>query len=107
MSNARPTLLSKRMAQQAMSDPTFYSKMPEFVGLKEKITAVKAQLERPGGCGGCRKRKIIRNVYREFMDRFANLNPEGIKRIKSYYGVEKFMIHGREKATGKAVVKIL
>jgi len=103
----KPTLLSQRMVSSALSDPTFFSKVPEFLPLKAKLVTMKANLEKPGGCSSCRKRRVVRNLYKDFMSLFLVLNPDALNRIKGYYGVQKFMVHGHEKATGKAVVKII
>ena len=107
MPNTKPTLLSQRMANQALADPAFFSKVPEFLGLKAQLATMKAKLEKPGGCSSCRKRRIVRNVYGDFMATFMALSPDGISRMKNYFGVDKFMIHAREQTTGKAVVKIV
>jgi hypothetical protein len=107
MSDVKPTLLSQKMASQALADISFFSKVPEFLSLKAKLAVMKADLEKPRGCSGCRRRRVVKNLYREFMDIFIHLNDDGVRRMKGYYGVQKFMVHAREKATGKAIVKIL
>lgn len=107
MPDTQPTLLSQKMVSQALADPAFFSKVPEFLSIKAKLAAMKQDLANPRGCSSCKKRRIVKNVYRDFMDIFLHLSPDALDRTKRYYGISKFMVHAREKATGKAVVKIL
>ena len=107
MPDTKPTLLSQKMASQALADPNFFSNVPEFLSLKAKLATMKADLENPRGCSGCKRRRVVKNLYRDFMDIFLPLNDDGLARIKRYYGVPRFMVHAREKVTGKAVVRIM
>jgi hypothetical protein len=107
MSNAKPTIISQKMVSKALSDPEFFATVPEFTSLKVKMATMRVKLDRPGGCSGCRKKRVVRNLYRDFMGIFNNLSTDGVNRIKTYYNVEKFLLHGREKTTGKARVKVV
>jgi len=107
MSDVKPTLLTASMAAQALGDQQFYVQVPEFLPVRQKVSQMKIELEKGRGCSGCRRRRIQRNLFSDFVTVLQSLNADGITRLKGYYGVPALMLNMRERHTKQQKMKIL
>lgn len=102
-----PVTLSIQLVNQALADPMFYERVPEFTPMKGKLTAMRIDMNRPGGCSGCRQKRIARNLFGDFLTIAQALGEDGRIRLKSYYGVPGLMVNAYEQATGRVQLKVL
>ena len=103
----QPVLLGETATQKALSDPAFFTAMPEFMPFRAKMEQMKADLTRPGGCSSCRRRRVVRSLFGEFMATTLSLSPDGIARLKGYFGVPNFLVNHMDTTTGKVQVRLI
>ncbi len=97
---ARPRVLAMGMAQAAMTDPKFTEQLPEFKTLQPKLATMQAQLRR-GGCGSCRRKRIVANIYRDFLHVVGSLDQDGKTRLREYFGGTPLMLSVMNRTTKK------
>lgn len=107
MPNEQPTILSKTMMIRAFADPQFVMQMPEFRMMRAKLSTMKVDLLSPRGCTGCKQRRVEQNLYPEFLTTIRYLQPDGLQRLKKYFGIGKIMMHTVNSASGKVELQIL
>jgi len=101
-------LMGEGLASKALSDPNFFVRMPEFSSLKVKMQAMKADLTATtGGCSNCRKRRVVRTLFSDFMAVLLSLSRDGVERVKQYFGTPALLVHHMDPATGKVSSKTL
>ena len=93
-----PVVLSSSMVDRALQDPTFYQKVPEFIPLRAKLEATKSALSGTGGCSGCRRKRVIRNMFHDFLLTTRSLSPDASVRMKQYFGIERMMFNSLDQA---------
>ena len=107
MPDVKPTLLTASMATRALGDQQFYIQVPEFLPIRQKVSQMHIELSKGRGCSGCKKRRIQRNLFGDFVNVLLSLNPAGVVRLKKYYGVPALMLNMRERQTKQQKVHIL
>ena len=70
----------------ALSDSTFFEKVPEFASLKVKMDAMRTNSKK--GCAPCQARRMISSVNADFMRMLPTLTDDGKERLKKYFGVD-------------------
>jgi hypothetical protein len=103
----RPTLLSAPMAAKALADQSFYEKVPEYLPLKQKVTQMHIDLKSGRGCSSCKKRRIQRSLFSDFVTTLKALSPDGLERVKGYFGAQALMLQWRDGKTRQQKVRIL
>lgn len=103
----RPVLLNAPMATKALGDPNFYSQVPEFLPLKQKVTQMQVQLKKGRGCSSCKKRRIQKTLFSDFLTVVKALSPDGMARLKAYLGAQALMLQWRDRQTKQHKVEIL
>ena len=89
----QPTLLGEPHVSKALADPQFFVQLPEFLSLRVKMQAMHADLSAATGCGGCRRRRVVGNLYADFCSIITALTPDGIGRLKQYLGCQALMLN--------------
>lgn len=102
-----PVILSVQMVNKALGDQMFYERVPEFTPMKGKLVAMRMDLNRPGGCGGCKRKRIERNLFGDFLTIAQHLGDDGRIRLRSYYGVPGLMVNVHDQATGRLQLKVI
>ena len=102
-----PRLLSRQLVLKALADPAFFKRMPEFSGLQPKLRTMGIDMNRRGGCKGCRQRRVEQNVFRDFMTVLGSLSPDALVRLKQYLCTDQLMTTLRNKETGAFETKTL
>lgn len=106
----RPTMLSQGQVIKALADPKFFELMPEFKSLQVKMATMHAPLKpiQPvsRGCGSCKKSRVSRNLYSEFLTLTTAISPDGLTRLKGYLGVPQLLLHVLNRE-GRAEVRVL
>lgn len=95
----RPQMLSLGMVSQALSDPGFRTRCPEFSGIPAPGP------EPVRGC--CHNRSRAQQQSRSFFSVASALSPEALGRLKSYFGIGKLMLNLRDPATGAVTLKVV
>ena len=107
---SRPTMLSQGQVVKALADPKFFEIMPEFRSLQVKMTTMHADLKplqpTSRGCGSCKKSRVSRNLYSEFLTLTSSISPDGLMRLKGYLGVQQLLLHVLNNE-GRAEVRVL
>jgi len=98
--DGRPVMLSQEMIRKAIQDVNFYTQLPEFTDVKTKVVQANEQLKSATGCSGCQKRKVVNNLFGEFMRILKTCNTETLQRLKAYYKIDKLMLNARNTKTG-------
>ena len=88
----RPIILGQGHVTRALADPAFFSQMPEFASFRVKMQAMHADLTVKRGCSGCKKTRVVRNLFSEFLTVARALSPDGLSRLKAYFGVDRLML---------------
>ena len=104
---ARPVLFGQGYVSRALSDIKFFELLPEFRPVQALMNSMQVEVNTNRGCSGCKKRKAIANVYREFVMTMLTLSPDGTTRIKQYFGTPSIMLNVVDRKTGQASIKIL
>jgi hypothetical protein len=89
---AKPVILSVQLCNAALGDPAFYTALPEFIGMKRKLLDALALMNKPGGCGGCRKGRITRELFTAFVSTAVRLDDDAKSRLRAYYNVPSLMV---------------
>ena len=103
----RPTLLNVSMTAKALADENFYTRVPEFLPMRQKVTQMKVKLQSGKGCSSCKKRRIQKNLFSDFVSVLRALSPDGMGRLKAYYGAQALMLQWRDPKTKQHKVEIL
>lgn len=103
----RPVIISQHMVSKALKDSNFFNVMPEFSGLRNQLKQAEDKVNGSKGCSGCRRRRVIRNLYRDFVNIVLALNTVRLEQFKRYIGVEQLMVNTLILGTHKAQIKIL
>lgn len=106
MTNQNNKLLSYSMVSSALLDPQFYTSLPEFSPLREKLKNLKVNIA-PGKCTGCQKKRIEANLYKDFISILGKLSPEKCETIKNYYRISNLMLNVVDPATRKVEFKTI
>lgn len=106
MTNVKPTVLSEGMACRAMADATFFTRLPEFSILRNQKQALDAR-NTATGCGGCRKRTLHTNLFREFVAIASALDANARERLRKYMGAAALMVNIVDPRTNQVQVRIL
>lgn len=93
----RPVLLTQGHVIRALADPAFFERCPEFSSLRVKMTTMHADLLAPvmpkRGCSSCKQSRVGRNLYGEFLTLVRSLSPDGLVRLKLYFGIKRLMLN--------------
>jgi hypothetical protein len=103
-----PVLLGESLATRALSDSNFFNVLPEYSTLKMKMQTMKADLTvAASGCSGCRKRRVVRTLFSDFLSVTLALSGDGLARLKTYLGTPSLLVNRMDPSTGKVEMKIL
>jgi hypothetical protein len=106
MPKLRPIVLSEQMACRAMGDVLFYGKLPEFSALRNRKHYV--DMKHPNqGCSKCKHKRVHNNLFREFVNIAASLNPNACARLRKYFGVQSLMVNHVDPNTNAVKIQIL
>ncbi|MFC1453608.1 hypothetical protein ACFLQL_00320 [Verrucomicrobiota bacterium] len=86
-------ILSYSMVSKALLDTNFYTLLPEFATLKNKLQLLKINIAKPTGCSGCQKRRVEANMFKDFLSVVQTLDADGIKKFKEYFKINKLMLN--------------
>jgi hypothetical protein len=75
--------------------------------MKGKLVTMRLDLNRPGGCGGCKRRRIERNLFTDFLTVAQALGEDGRIRLKAYYNVPGLMVNVYDQPTGRVQLKVI
>lgn len=103
----QPAILTQTMMVQALADPGFFQQVPEFTPFKAKLTAMRTSFDKPGGCGGCKRRRVQSNLYGDYLTLVQALSPDGLDRLKRYFKVQRFMLNTMDPRTHSIGIKII
>jgi hypothetical protein len=103
----RPTILSQNHVSRAISDSRFYELLPEFRSLQVKLQTMKVNLSASGGCGGCRQRRAVSNLFNDFLTIAFALSDDGKVRLKAYLGVHQLLVNRTDPATRQVQLQTL
>jgi len=87
----KPTILSNGMITGALKNPRFYVLFPEFRVLHGRVQEVNKKLAKPRGCSSCKKRRLAKNFYKEFVSILQRLGPERQEALKKFFNVKGLM----------------
>jgi hypothetical protein len=105
MPNVQPTTVTQALVNKAMSDPRFFAEMPEFLPLSIKLkTVVQPPIGR--GCSSCQKRRLVQNIFLDFMNILSSLSPDALARLKQYYGIPAIIFNARD-AQGRITLRVV
>ena len=99
-------LISQGMMTRAFNDPSFFQRVPEFTPFKAKLKAMHVNYEKPGGCTGCRQKRVQQTLYGNYTTLVQALSPDGLARLKQYFGTQRFMVNVHDEKTNKTSVRI-
>lgn len=102
----RPVIISQSLVSRAMSDSSFFDTLPEFTSLRDVIKRSNVDISR-GGCGGCKQRRVVANIYRDFISTANSLSEDGKQRLKDYIGASTIMINKVDPNTGHVQMRVL
>ncbi len=105
--NIKPTLLDTGMVMRALDDSNFYSAVPEFLLVRKRATELKASLKLRRGCSSCRRKRVHRTLFGDFMGVLNNISPDGLARLKKYLGAQALMLQWRDHSTRQHKVKVI
>lgn len=104
----QPVLLSEALTGRALSDARFFTQLPEYALLKAKMQAMRADLtQAAGGCSNCRRRRVVRSLFSDFVAVTLSLSGEGLSRLKVYLGVQGLLLNQIDPTTGRAQTRLL
>ena len=103
----KPILLGQGHVTQAMADLRFFELLPEFRPLQAKQQAAMADLQQRRGCSGCQKRRAAQNIFGDFLSTMLALSPDGLARIKQYFGAPTLMLNVMDPQTRQVQLKVL
>lgn len=102
----QPMIISQGMVSKSLADAAFYQQVPEFTPFKTKLTAMHIDLGKPGGCSGCKQRRVQQNLYGDYVTLVQALSADGLERIKRYFGTQRFMVNVMDPKTRAVSVRI-
>jgi hypothetical protein len=105
MSN-RPVVLGAGLVERTLGDTQFLERVPEFRALKPKLKAMKLELS-GGGCSGCKKRRVQRGLFGDYLTVVRSLSPEALGRFKRAIGAGSVMFNEHDRTTNKVKTQIL
>lgn len=88
---------------QAIGDPNFFTMMPEFLPIKNKMNAANVNLS--SGCPRCKRRMIAQSMTADFASILISLSPDGIQRLKKYFGFQRMIVRAKNHQTGRVEIK--
>lgn len=88
---------------RAISDPNFFSLMPEFLPIRTKIATMKVDLST--GCSPCKKRRIASSVNSDFVSIMNSMSDDGFQRLKKWVGADRLLVHAMDRARNRPVLK--
>ena len=106
MPSDQPMLISQGMLSKSLADPAFFQQVPEFTPFKAKLQAMHVDYTRPGGCSGCKQRRVQQNLYGDYITLAQALSPDGLTRLKKYFGTQRFMVNNVEPKTNRVELRI-
>ena len=105
--NVRPILVNAAMASKALGDTNFFSQVPEFLPMKQKVTQMRIELNNGRGCSSCKKRRVQKTLFSDFLSILRSLSPDGMGRLKRYLGAQALMLQWRDAKTRQHKVEVL
>ena len=102
----QPMIISQGMVSKSLADAAFYQQIPEFTPFRAKLTAMHVDLAKPGGCSGCKQRRVQQNLYGEYVTLVQALSADGLERLKRYFGTQRFMVNVVDPKTRAVSVRI-
>lgn len=106
--NKPGVILGGAHIQSAISNPKFFSIMPEFLSIKAQIDTMHVSIDPKKGCSTCSKRRLHANIDGNFASIAANLPNERAKVLKKCLGIDddrKFYIRAVNPATRQLILK--
>lgn len=103
MSDSKTVVFGASHVSKAISDPNFFSLLPEFLPIQTKIKTMNVDLST--GCSPCKKRRIATSVNSDFVSILNNLSDDGFQRLKKWVGADRLLVHAMDRAQGKPVLK--
>ena len=92
---------------QALADARFFELLPEFRSIQQKAAAQKTELAAHRGCTGCQRRRQVANIFGDFIAIMLGLSPDGLARLKQYYGSPTMMVNSIDPTTRQAQMRVL
>jgi len=103
----KPHLVSAATVSSALGDAKFYTQVPEFSTLRNKLKAMRVKIDKKTGCHGCKSRRVQQNLFKDFCSVLTSLNPGALQRFKKYLGAERLMLNTQDPVTGGVKLKML
>lgn len=101
--NGKTVVFGASHISKAVSDPNFFSLMPEFLPIQTKIRTMKVDLST--GCSPCKKRRIATSVNSDFVSILNTLSDDGFQRLKKWAGADRLLVHAMDKSRNRPVLK--
>lgn len=108
MSKKPGMMLGGLHINKAISDPKFFSLMPEFVSIKVQIDTMHIDVKSKKGCSSCNKRRLHANIDGNFAAIVSRLPDDRAKVLKKYLGIEEdrpFFIRALNPATRQLILR--
>lgn len=100
-------IISYSMVSGALLNTEFYNLLPEFLPLKARLPSLKIDLNKPGGCTGCQKKRVEAGLFKEFVQCVQTLSPLSLQKLKDFYHVDKLMVNVVNPTTKAIEFKVL
>jgi len=94
------------MVSSSLTDPNFYTAVPEFLTLQPNLKALNVSIK-PGGCTSCAKRRVETNMYKSYLTVVQSLDANAVQRLKSYFKVDQLLINAVDPANGTFIFKTI
>ena len=93
----RPVIFNTDHIKKAILDPNFYTMLPEFLPVKRTLES--RGVPTAGGCSSCIRRRAATSMTSDFVSVMANLNDDGLERVKKYFGAKRLLVRTVNKST--------
>ena len=90
--------------RRALSDPGFFTQMPEFSALQVKANTMRNAPTKVG-CSSCRQNRIRESLHGSFVSILNSLSTSAMERFKKYLGADELLINAYDSSTGKTALK--
>lgn len=97
-----PTILQTSHVERAMSDPNFFTAMPEFLPVKKRAEST-VQLHK--GCNTCAKRRLRQQSGSDFVRIMNSLPDSALQRLKRYFGFQRMLVRAIDPVTRNLVYR--
>ena len=100
-------VLSRGIVRKLLSDDAFYTKLPEFRQLQNKLRTMNVDLNTGRGCKGCKGRRVESNLFGAFLNILRSLGQDRIDVLKKHIGASGLMYSLQDPKTGSYETRVI